>query len=497
MLFTSPIFLFSFLPIFLVGYFLFPKRWRNGWLFGASLIFYSWGEGRLLGIMLLSTLVDYIAGLGISNGWRGNIAALPEDGPRSRSQKGFLWMSIVVNLTLLGFFKYFNFGFENIASLFSALGLGEIMTNSTLHIVLPLGISFYTFQSMSYTIDVYRGHVPATRHFIDFAAFVTMFPQLVAGPIIRYADIAKQLAYRVVTRDGFVYGIRRFIVGLAKKVLIANTVAIIADQTFALPQAQLGFFASWLGVVCYALQIYFDFAGYSDMAIGLGHMFGFRYLENFNYPYISQSIKEFWRRWHISLSTWFRDYVYIPLGGNRRSTGRTYLNLLIVFFVTGLWHGASWNFVIWGMYHGFFLIVERLGLDRLLQRAWKPVRHVYAVAVVLIGWVFFRAPTLVDARAYLGSMFGLHGSLSMTTLATPMNLILVLGVVLGMIGSAPFMPWLQKTVQRLWVSPRRSIRVTSQLAFASAEFGLLITVAILSVMQLANDTYNPFIYFRF
>lgn len=497
MLFTSPIFLFSFLPLFLLAYFVLPKQWRNGLLFGASLIFYSWGEGRLLGVMLFSTVVDYLAGLGLSKGWRGDIRVLPAGQPRSRSQKVFLWMSIFVNLSMLGFFKYFNFGLANVTSLFSAIGLDPLTTHSTLQIVLPLGISFYTFQSMSYTIDVYRGHVRATRHFVDFAAYVTMFPQLVAGPIIRYADVSKQLILRVVTREGFAYGVRRFIVGLAKKVLIANTVAIIADQTFAQSPDNLGIWASWLGIISYALQIYFDFSGYSDMAIGLGHMLGFKFLENFNYPYIAQSVKEFWRRWHISLSTWFRDYVYIPLGGNRRSHSRTYINLLVVFFVTGLWHGASWNFVVWGMFHGFFLMLERLGLEKVLARVWQPIRHGYTLLAVLVGWVFFRAETLPDAWSYLRSMFGFNSGVDAPTAVVSMTGILTLGVILGAFGSTPIMPWLRRQIEKLWTFPLNNRQGSTYFAFMTAEFVLLFAAATLAIMQLASDSYNPFIYFRF
>jgi len=498
MLFTSPIFIFLFLPVFLLIYYSLPKKLRNFFILAASLIFYSWGEGKLIAIMLISSGIDYIAGIGIANAWRGEIQTLPETGERSKKQKWFLVLSLLGNLSLLGFFKYFNFGIENFNALMHAFGFDAAAWESFGKVALPLGISFYTFQSMSYTIDVYRGRATATRNYITFAAYVTMFPQLVAGPIVRYADVAKELVYRAVTRERFAYGVRRFVVGLAKKVLIANTVAIAADRVFALPVSEIGFGLSWLGVICYALQIYFDFSGYSDMAIGLGHMIGFKFLENFNYPYIAQSLKDFWRRWHMSMSTWFRDYLYISLGGNRKSKGRTYLNLIIVFFITGLWHGASWSFVVWGLWHGLFLIIERLGFGKILARTWRPLRHLYLLLVVLFGWVLFRAETLPYAWSYARAMVGFGaGDNSWETLSLFLSGSLVLALAMGIVGSMRIIPGIKTVCANIVQSVRGGFSVAIRVLFASSELVLLFGLFIISMMQLASDTYNPFIYFRF
>lgn len=497
MLFSSPIFIFLFLPVFLLVYFILPKKIRNFFLLIASLIFYSWGEGKLIAIMLTSSMIDYVAGLGIAHGWRGKINKLPEGGSRTRAQKMFLVLSLSGNLILLAFFKYFNFGIDNFNAVMNALGVHSALFKDA-HIILPLGISFYTFQSMSYTIDVYRGWATATRSVVNFIAFVTMFPQLVAGPIVRYADVAEQLIYRVISKDRFVYGIKRFIIGLSKKVLIANVCAAPADAIFSLPVGQLGFFASWLGVICYSLQIYFDFSGYSDMAIGMGHMIGFKFLENFNYPYIARSIKDFWRRWHISMSTWFRDYLYIPLGGNRISTGRTYFNLVVVFFITGLWHGASWNFVIWGLYHGLFLILERLGFGKILEKVWRPLNHFYVLIVVMVGWVFFRANDLGQAGAYLGSMFGFGNHASgWSTVSQYASSLTVLIIIIGIIGSTRLVPWLHAKVHNLLSAKDSILANTSMFLYYGFSFVSLVALFIASAMQLAGDTYNPFIYFRF
>ncbi|MGB5708663.1 MAG: MBOAT family O-acyltransferase, partial [Arenicellales bacterium] len=345
MVFSSVLFLFLFLPVVLLLYWVIPNKWRNSFLLIVSLTFYAWGEGLFVGIMLLSIAMNYVFGLAIE---RGNARA------------GRLWVGIAVmaNLALLGVFKYANFLVENINTLFSSTGI-QLITIDQIH--LPIGISFFTFQAMSYVIEVHRRVMPAQTNLLNLGLYIALFPQLIAGPIVRYHDIAAQLKTRFVNAGQVAYGIERFVIGLGKKVLIANPMGAVADEIFALPPDSITATVAWTAVACYSLQIYFDFSGYSDMAIGLGRMFGFKFLENFNYPYISQSIQEFWRRWHISLSNWFRDFLYLPLGGNRRGPGRTYFNLLIVFLLCGLWHGASWNFVVWGLLHGSFLVLERIG----------------------------------------------------------------------------------------------------------------------------------------
>src|SRR5215471_8104535 len=344
MVFSSPIFLFLFLPITLAVYFVLPKRARNTWLFAASLVFYGWGEPKFLAVMLASIICNFLLAQWIE-----------KQGNRDRARR-VLTLAVAINIGLLAFFKYTDFVVENLNTGLVDLGVRPLTVPS---IALPIGISFFTFHALSYVIDVYRGDARALRNPIDMGLYISLFSQLIAGPIIRYHDIAAQLRERWVTRSMFARGVSRFITGLGKKVLIANTLAVPVDLIFTIPSDQLTGGLAWLGVICYALQIYFDFSGYSDMAIGLGLMFGFRFLEKFNYPYISQSITEFWRRWHISLSNWFRDYLYIPLGGNRRGRLRGYFNLVIVFLLCGLWHGASWPFVLWGTWHGLFLVAER------------------------------------------------------------------------------------------------------------------------------------------
>lgn len=470
MIFSSLLFLFSFLPIVLGVYYLAPNKLKNLILLIASLIFYTWGENKIVIVMLLSAIVDFSCGLLIE---RGN-------------RKTGLAISVFTNLSFLLFFKYFNFAFDNFNAVLGFLGLHGAIYQNIPEIALPIGISFYTFQTLSYTIDVYRGTVKANHNFINFATYVTMFPQLVAGPIVRYADINKQLESKHISVDDFSIGIERFIVGLAKKVLIANTFATIADSIFALDIATVSTPFVWLGIIAYAFQIYFDFSGYSDMAIGLGRMFGFRFLENFNYPYISKSIKEFWRRWHISLSSWFRDYLYISLGGSRVGKKRLYLNLFIVFFVTGLWHGASWSFVVWGLFHGVFIVVERVGFDRVLERLWKPFQHIYTLLVVLVGWVFFRAETLPSAIDYLQQMFipswGAAATNSYLSLLY-INSYTLLFLGLAVVFSTP--------VYQLFDERTKSVKG------AILRVGVLLLLFILSVIYLGAGSYNPFIYFRF
>lgn len=400
--------------------------------------------------------------------------------------------AIIFNITLLGFFKYANFAVVNINLLLTAMGLGTI-TLQQVH--LPIGISFFTFHTMSYLIDIYRGVVKVQKRPIDFALYVSLFPQLVAGPIIRYHDVADQISDRSMTVDGFIYGMKRFVIGLGKKVLIANTLAMTADQVFSLQSGSISTGLAWLGIVCYTLQIYFDFSGYSDMAIGLGRMFGFRFLENFNYPYISKSIREFWRRWHISLSNWFRDYLYIPLGGNRRSQVRTYFNLVTVFFLCGLWHGAKWNFVIWGLIHGFFLVLERTKFGALLDRTWSPVKHLYSLTVIAVGWVFFRSETLSGALNFLAVMGGFKGGQELRYgVAMYLNNEVLLVLLAAGLCSLPLRAMAEKVGDRF--SMARGNKVL-RYAFHISAGGALSFVFIISVMSLVSGTYNPFIYFRF
>jgi alginate O-acetyltransferase complex protein AlgI len=467
----------------------------NLFLLLVSLLFYFWGENLLIWIIIASTLVDYFCGLMISGrSWRAKIVRLDPNRRPTWNQRLGLVVSITSNLSFLGFFKYFNFGVENMVSTMVFLGLDEPSWLEVASITLPLGISFYTFQSMSYTIDVYRGRIRATRNLIDFACYVTMFPQLVAGPIVRYRDVADQLVSRTISRSLFASGVSRFVIGLAKKVLIANTVATTADKIFALPIEHLTFSLAWLGIIAYSLQIYFDFSGYSDMAIGLGRMFGFNYLENFNYPYIASSIKDFWRRWHISLSTWFRDYLYIPLGGSRRSHLRTYSNLVTVFFLCGLWHGASWSFVIWGLFHGAFLVAERVGLERQIARLPAACRHVYTLLLVMVGWVFFRSESLGRAIGYLGAMVkGKYGEVAYHTVSEYLQPDVAVAIIIGIVGSMPVLAVTGRFCDRL----RGRNLLGAAPALDALKLVAMSILMVLSAMRLASGSYNPFIYFRF
>ncbi len=501
MVFSSPLFLFLFLPVFLAGYhlILLPTHFStdprlrqtlcgfaNGFILLASLLFYFWGETWLTLVMLASTTIDFFS------------ARLIAGSNRLLSRKVLLSLSMLANLSILGLFKYANFGVDNFNHLTAAVGLDHWLVHDFVAISLPLGISFYTFQSMSYTIDVYRGDVRPTRNFFNFACYVTMFPQLVAGPIVRYRDVAGQITNRLISFDFFSSGCIRFIVGLGKKVLISNLVAVPADKIFALPSDQLTTSLAWLGVFSYTLQIYFDFSGYSDMAIGLGRMLGFRFPENFNYPYFARSIQDFWRRWHISLSTWFRDYLYIPLGGGRGKPVRVYFNLFVVFFLCGLWHGASWNFVVWGLYHGLFLVAERLGLGRWLQRIWRPIGHGYVVLTAMGGWVLFRTESLGQAGTFYRAMAGIasdSGSTDMVEsyLTGEITLALVCGGLLAL----PLLSWFRRGRDMIRESLGASAQLSFDLLFGTAKISGLMAVLVLAGAALASGAYNPFIYFRF
>ena len=509
MVFASIPFLLLFLPGVLLAYFAIAAAGAlavsahrrivllNLCLLAASLAFYAWGERRLIVVMLITATTDFIAGLVISGALRRAPSPLPKGSPRTPLQKTALVIALTVNLGLLAFFKYANFGLATVHALTGALGLGASHGAWALDITLPLGISFYTFQSMSYTIDVYRGEVAATRSFLDFACLVTMFPHLIAGPIIRYRDIGAQLRDRTVSVPLFASGVARFIVGLGKKTLIANTIAVPVDHIFSLPVGQLTSAAAWFGAAGYALQIYFDFSGYSDMAIGLGRMFGFRFLENFNYPYAAASLTDFWRRWHISLSSWFRDYVYLPLGGNRGSAARTYGNLLIVFFLCGLWHGAQWAFICWGLYHGAFLIAERAGFGGVLLRVPKPARHAYTLLAVLGGWVLFRSASLAGAGGLVRAMLGGGAAGGLSTVAIYITPTVVAAFLIGAITAVPVVPWLDVQVTRWSDETVTGWTIVAEGARGVVRVGALASVLFASMMSLAGGTYNPFIYFRF
>ncbi len=483
MLFTEPTFLFLFLPVLLGLYFL-PFAWhRNGLLLVASIIFYASGGGAFTWLMLGSIAFNYVIAIRID---RARGTALGHS---------LLVFAVTANLTVLGLFKYANFAVENLNAL---LGLAGIGAPSVPKVLLPIGISFFTFHAISYVVDVYRRDALAQKSPVHAALYLLLFPQLIAGPIIRYHDIADQLARRNVQLEGFAYGIRRFIIGLAKKVLIANVVAGPATHIFDMPSAQLTPAHAWLGLVCYTLQIYFDFSGYSDMAIGLGRMFGFRFPENFNFPYVADSIQAFWRRWHISLSTWFRDYLYVPLGGNRVAPVRVYVNLVSVFLLCGLWHGASWSFVVWGAWHGLFLAVERFGLARRLETTWAPMRHVYTLGTVMVGWVFFRAETLTGAVAYLRALAG--GSAGAPAAYDPgffLTTDVQLALVAGLIGALPLVPALGRWREQA-AAPQPGVAcVRLDWALGLASKLALAAILLLSCFMIAANTYSPFIYFRF
>jgi alginate O-acetyltransferase complex protein AlgI len=483
-LFTEPLFLFLFLPVLLALYFVTFRRehgaYGNLLLLVASIIFYAKGGGAFTWLVLASIVFNYWMAIAIDRA-RGTAGA-----------KRRLAAAVGVNLVVLGIFKYANFFADNVNTLFLVLRVHPVVVP---RILLPIGISFFTFHAISYVVDVYRRDATAQKSPIHAALYLLLFPQLIAGPIIRYRDIADQLARRSVDLDGVAYGVRRFIVGLSKKVLVANVVAGPADRIFQMPAETLSARYAWLGIVCYTLQIYFDFSGYSDMAIGLGRMFGFRFPENFRWPYIADSVQEFWRRWHISLSTWFRDYLYVPLGGNRVPPMRMYRNLVTVFFLCGLWHGASWNFVVWGLFHGTFLVLERIGVGAALKRAWLPLRHVYLLLVVMIGWVFFRAETLGAAIAFLGAMAGLgHAVATPFTPGWYLTPELWLALAAGAIGSMPVVPELAGRAARAFeATPRPAFGW----AISAASTAALAALLVASILQMAARTYNPFIYYRF
>ncbi len=467
MVFSSLSFLTLFLPLTILLYFAVPRRFRNLLLFLASLIFYAWGEPVYIVLMLFSSVVDYSHGL-----------LMEKFDGRPGVRRALLISSVAINLSLLGFFKYAGLV---VSTLNAALSLSIPVPS----VALPVGISFYTFQTMSYSIDVYRRNCPAQRDPIAFGCYVTMFPQLIAGPIVRYVDVMREINDRRETFEGFYLGIRRFLVGLAKKLILANGVGMLWDSVSAQPAASLSALSAWLGVLAYAFQIYFDFSGYSDMAIGMGRMFGFQFPENFRYPYVSRSVSDFWRRWHITLSTWFREYLYIPLGGNRVSVPRNIFNLAVVWMATGLWHGASWNFLLWGAYFGAVLIAEKFLYGKALSRAPGFVGWAYTALVVLVGWVFFALDDLGRGAAYLGAMFG-GGAGAVDAYA--LRALLNYGAVL-LLCAAASTPLASGALERL--------RARRPRAHSALTYALVIAGFALCLIYVVDAGYNPFLYFRF
>lgn len=466
MVFSSTIFLCVYLPLVLLGYYICPKKGRNLFLLIVSLVFYAWGEPKYVFLMIFSILVNYIFG-----------RLMDKHRENKKRLKLMLVLSVVIDIGLLSVFKYTDFVITNINAIFGA-------NFDLLNIALPIGISFYTFQAMSYTIDVYRDDVRVQKNLIDFGMYITMFPQLIAGPIVRYADVQDQLADRSVTTVDFSEGVMRFVVGLGKKVLLANQMGAVWSDIYALG-GDVSALMAWTGAIAYTFQIYFDFSGYSDMAIGLGRMFGFKFPENFRYPYQSVSITDFWRRWHITLSTWFKEYLYIPLGGNRRGLARQALNLLIVWSLTGFWHGAGWNFVMWGLYYFVILFIEKLFLLKALDKLPKFFRHVYALLLIIIGWVIFASDDVSVLLPYLGSMFGANGAIGgmdVYTLLTKAVLLIICCV------ASTELP------KKLFLSAAGAMNEKAAFTLKSV---LMIALLALSMILLIGDSYNPFLYFRF
>lgn len=468
MIFSSLFFLFVFLPATLLLYFITPRRCKNFVILICSLVFYAWGEPVYIFLMVFSIVFNYVMGIDIENN---------KDHPAA-AKSNFIF-AVVVNLAILGFFKYYGFLIENLNGILPfQIPYKEL--------ALPIGISFYTFQTLSYIIDVYRGKVAVQRNFISFGVYVSMFPQLIAGPIVKYADVEKQLRTRKESLAKFGNGVTYFIRGLAKKVLLANNIGMVFDTINALPKGELSTLAAWVGCIAYTFQIYFDFSGYSDMAIGLGKMFGFDFLKNFDYPYTSKSITEFWRRWHISLSSWFRDYVYIPLGGNRVGTLKAIRNIFVVWMLTGFWHGAAWNFVFWGLYYGVLLLLEKYVLKGLIGRMPKWAGWLYTILLVMIGWVFFFSSSLQGAFSYIGVMFG-HGASALvdSTGLYYLTTNLVLFIIMAFCSTQ----MVYKAFMKFSVNGQNY-----RIAIAVVVYTVLFMVCI---AYLVNETYNPFLYFRF
>lgn len=482
MVFSSPYFLFVFLPFVLLFSFLFKNllKVQNIVLLLASLFFYSWGSFSHLLILVISILINYIFGLIISK-------------TSEKISKVSLLIGVAINIGVLFYFKYLTFFIDNINH---ALGFFTTQTISTTKIVLPIGISFFTFQALSYIVDVFNKKVKAQKNFLHVAFYISFFPQLIAGPIVRYSDIVNQIYIREITLEKTVFGIQRFIWGLAKKVLIANSLGYVADKIFEIPAIQISTPLSWLGIICYTFQIFFDFSGYSDMAIGLAKVFGFDFHENFNLPYSANSIRNFWRRWHISLSEWFRDYLYIPLGGSKKSAFRTNINLLIVFICTGFWHGASWNFMVWGLIHGAFILLERNGLQSALNFFPKFIAVIYTFIIVVIAWVFFRVENVTEAFNYVSCMFGVHHKTELVIAGINqfINNKIIFVLFLAGVYSFGLFDWIKNRAKQLFLSGRYSY---SAFTYTVLKHSFVLFVFVITLLYMAAGTYNPFIYFRF
>lgn len=481
MVFSSLLFLFRFFPAVLLLYFLTPKKWRNTVLFLSSLVFYAWGEPIYIILMLFSSFVDYTHGLLVDH--------YKKKGEKSKA-KLYVLSSMVINLSLLCFFKYSDFliGIVN-AAFHTDIPL--------LHLPLPIGISFYTFQTMSYTIDIYRDDAKVQKNIISFGTYVALFPQLIAGPIVQYKTVDRELRNRKESVDDFTNGIHRFLIGLGKKVLLANNIGLVWDQIKVINPENLPLLSAWIGIAAFAFQIYFDFSGYSDMAIGLGRMFGFHFLENFNYPYISKSITEFWRRWHISLSTWFRDYVYIPLGGNRHGLKRQLLNIIIVWLLTGIWHGASWNFLLWGAYFAILLIFEKICFLKFLKNIPPIFSHIYAILMIAGGWVIFAFDDMMAGLTYLKSLFiigpaGLWNNDSIYMLYTNALLLVILAL-----ASTPLPKNIILKLQLRLQTMSGNSKLVYNTSYDIIQNVYLALILLLSIAYLVDATYNPFLYFRF
>lgn len=472
MVFSSSLFLIYFLPIFIVLYLVTPTRWRNLTALIGSTIFYAWGAPLFVFVVFGSLIIDFL---------------LVKKMEKAASRKPLVAASLVVNLGLLAYFKYANFFVENVSSILESLGMTAVHWT---HVALPIGISFFTFQKLSYTLDVYSGKHGPLKRFSDYALYIILFPQLIAGPIVRFNEIADQLTERKQheTVDDRLVGFFRFCVGLAKKVLVANVVGSVADQAFAMSSEELTFSWAWVGLLAYSMQIYFDFSGYSDMAIGLGRMMGFVFPENFNNPYVSSSITDFWRRWHMTLSRWMKDYLYIPLGGNQKGTVRTYFNLWTVFLLSGLWHGASWNFVIWGAYHGFFLVSERLFLGKFYSLIGRIPSMLITFIVAILGWVVFRAETWPEAQNYYQALFSFGDGFQLPDLAQDFKLMMVIALFFSFIGAVPAIERWQN--RQLNESNVHVLVHVLKILVAAVLF-------VFCVSMITASGFNPFIYFRF
>lgn len=478
MVFSSNEFLFLYLPLSLILYFLIPFKWRNLALFLVSLVFYGWERPVYLLIMIFVIIINYIFG-----------HIIDRAGDDANKRKRALVWGVIINLAVLGFFKYADFLLENLGQI-PFLNFIE-----PLGIELPIGISFYTFQSMSYMIDVYRRVSPVQNKFVNFGAYVSMFPQLIAGPIVRYSDVDRELNDRKCTIDESADGARRFVLGLAKKVLLADTAGALWEQIKDVPREQTSVLLLWLGIILYAFQIYFDFSGYSDMGIGLGKILGFHFLENFNYPYISKSITEFWRRWHITLSTWFREYVYIPLGGNRRGTGRLVFNLFVVWFLTGFWHGASWNFVIWGLYYCVLLVLEKLFLSKVLDKLPSAISHIYTLFFVTVGWlIFYFKADFGGFGAFSSYFMGMFGALGLPLSNLELSYTLVRNLVLVAILALASTPYPKELFLKIKGSMGNGAKKT---AFTVLFDVALVAIFLLCVIYISSSEYRPNIYFEF